>query len=72
MDFLSEKMAQKESDILILKNDADRMKEESFMLKAAVKEGDKTREVLARQMTHTLQQELQLQNHHQYSPTQVN
>ena len=72
MDFLSEKMAQKVSDILILKNDADRMKEESFMLKAAVKEGDKTREVLARQMTHTLQQELQLQNHHQYSPTQVN
>ena len=31
------------------------------MLKAAVKEGDKNREVLARQMTHAMKQELQLQ-----------
>ena len=68
MDFLTEKIAQKESDILILKNDADRLKEESLMLKTAVKEGDKTREVLARQMTHTLHQELQLQRQ-QHSPT---
>lgn len=68
MDFLQEKMSQKESDILILKNDKDRLSEENMMLKAAVKEGDKTREVLARQMTHTMRQELQLQ----HSPTQVN
>lgn len=68
MDFLKEKIAQKESDILILKNDADRLKEESLMLKTAVKEGDKTREVLARQMTHALHQELQLQRQ-QHSPT---
>ena len=34
------------------------------MLKAAVKEGDKNREVLARQMTHAMKQELQLQNQH--------
>lgn len=41
-------MNQKESEIMVLKNDADRMKEENLMLKAAVKEGDKTREVLTR------------------------
>ena len=45
---------------MIAKNDKDRMKEECLMLKAAVKEGDKTREVLARQMTHAMQQELKL------------
>lgn len=48
MDFLTEKMGQKESDILILKNDKERLTEDNLMLKAAVKEGDKTREVLAR------------------------
>lgn len=36
---------------MILKNDLDRAKEEGIMLKAAVKEGDKTRETLTRQMT---------------------
>ena len=48
MDFQQERMNQKESEIMVLKNDADRMKEENLMLKAAVKEGDKTREVLTR------------------------
>ena len=48
MDFQQERMHQKDSEIMILKNDADRMKEECLMLKAAVKEGDKTREVLTR------------------------
>jgi len=33
---------------MILKNDVDKMKEENMMLSAAVKEGDKTREVLTR------------------------
>ena len=37
------------------------------MLKAAVKEGDKNREVLARQMTHAMKQEMQLSSQH-YSP----
>ena len=41
-------MGQKDSQIMILKNDVDKMKEENLMLKAAVKEGDKTREVLTR------------------------
>jgi FtsZ-binding cell division protein ZapB len=59
-EFLTEKIAQKESDIQILKNDTDRLKEECLMLKTAVKEGDKTREVLARQMTHALHEELKL------------
>ena len=35
------------------------------MLKAAVKEGDKNREVLARQMTHAMKQEMQMMT---YSP----
>lgn len=48
MDFQQERMNQKESEIMVLKNDSDRMKEENLMLKAAVKEGDKTREVLTR------------------------
>ena len=48
MDFQTERMGQKDSQIMILKNDHDRMKEECLMLKAAVKEGDKTREVLTR------------------------
>ena len=61
MDFQTEKMAQRDSDIMILKNDKDRMKEENLMLKAAVKEGDKTRKVLTRQMTHAMHEELQLQ-----------
>lgn len=58
MDFQTEKMGQRDSEIMILKNTADRMKEENLMLKAAVKEGDKTREVLTRQMTHAMHQEL--------------
>ena len=62
MDFQTEKMHQRDSDIMILKNDVDRMKEENLMLKAAVKEGDKTREVLTRQMTHAMHQELALQH----------
>ena len=33
---------------MILKNNSDRVKEENLVLKAAVKEGDKTREVMAR------------------------
>ena len=60
MDFQQERMNQKDSEIMVLKNDSDRMKEETIMLKAAVKEGDKTREVLTRQMTHAMQQEMQL------------
>lgn len=48
MDFQTEKMGQRDSEIMILKNNTDRMKEENLMLKAAVKEGDKTREVLTR------------------------
>ena len=48
MDFQQERMNQKDSEIMVLKNDSDRMKEENLMLKAAVKEGDKTREVLTR------------------------
>ena len=58
MDFQTERMGQKDSEIMILKNGSDQMKEECLMLKAAVKEGDKTREVLARQMTHAMQQEM--------------
>lgn len=77
MDFERERMQQKESEILILRNDVDRAKEENLVLKAAVKEGDKTREVLARQMTHAMQQEMQLavhgrehqQTHQECSPT---
>ena len=38
----------KESDNLVLKSELDRLKEDNLMLKAAVKEGDKNREVLAR------------------------
>lgn len=41
-------MGQRDSQIMILKNDVDKMKEENMMLNAAVKEGDKTREVLTR------------------------
>lgn len=48
MDFQSERMHQKDSEIMILRNDADRQKEENLVLKATVKEGDKTREVLTR------------------------
>ena len=51
MDFQTEKLHQKESDIVILKNDIDRVREENLMLKAAVKEGDKTREALTKQMS---------------------
>ena len=54
MEFQTEKLGQRDSDIMILKNDVDRMKEENLMLKAAVKEGDKTREVLTRQMAMTI------------------
>ena len=55
MEFEHEKLGQRDSQIMILKNDVDRMKEENLMLKAAVKEGDKTREVLSRQMAMTIQ-----------------
>ena len=48
MDFQTEKSAQKDSEIMILRNNADRIKEENLVLKTAVKEGDKTREVMAR------------------------
>jgi len=55
MDYQTERMSQRDSEVLILKNNIDRMKEETLMLKAAVKEGDKTREVLTRQMTLAMQ-----------------
>ena len=61
MDFQTEKLGQRESEIMILKNDVDRAKQENLMLKAAVKEGDKTREVITRQMALSIQQEIQLQ-----------
>lgn len=62
MEFQNEKMGQRDSQIMILTNNVDKMKEENMMLSAAVKEGDKTREVLTRQMTHAMQQEIQLQH----------
>ena len=71
MDFQTETLAQRDSQIMILKNDTDRMKEECLMLKAAVKEGDKTREVLTRQMTQAMHQEL-IMHPNERSPTQVN
>ena len=61
LEFNQEKLSTKESDCVILKSELDRLKEDNLMLKAAVKEGDKNREVLARQMTHAMKQELQLQ-----------
>ena len=60
LEFNQEKLSTKESDCVILKSELDRLKEDNLMLKAAVKEGDKNREVLARQMTHAMKQELQL------------
>lgn len=41
-------MTAKETDYIVLRSDFDKLKEENLMLKAALKEGDKTREVLAR------------------------
>ena len=74
MDFQTEKLGQRDSEIMILKNDVDRAKQENLMLKAAVKEGDKTREVITRQMALSIQQEIQLQqqqSHLERSPEQV-
>ena len=51
LEFMSEKFNSKETDYIVLKSDLDKMKEENLMLKAAIKEGDKTREILTRQMT---------------------
>ena len=62
MEFTNEKLSTKESDYLVLRSELERLKEDNLMLKAAVKEGDKNREVLARQMTHAMKQELQLSN----------
>ena len=58
LEFQAEKLHSKESEYLVLKSDMDKMKEQNLMLKAAIKEGDKTREILARQMTVAMQQEL--------------
>ena len=60
---------------MILKNDVGRMKDENLMLSAAVKEGDKTRDALTRQMAIAMQQELQLHasnRNFERSPEQVN
>ena len=38
----------------------DRVKEENLVLKAAIKEGDKTREMLAKQMSLAMHQEIKL------------
>ena len=53
---------------MLLQNDNNKMKEENLMLQAAVKEGDKTREILTRQMTHAIHQELKLQKHDMSPP----
>jgi hypothetical protein len=60
LDFMQEKFNMKESDLVVLKSDFDRMKEENLALKAAVKEGDKTREVLTRQMALVMRQEVKM------------
>ena len=48
LEFMSEKFNSKETDYIVLKSDLDKMREENLMLKAAIKEGDKTREILTR------------------------
>ena len=48
MEFANEKMGAKQTDYIVLRSDFDKIKEENLMLKAAIKEGDKNREVLAR------------------------
>ena len=60
LEFMSEKFNSKETDYIVLKSDLDKMREENLMLKAAIKEGDKTREILTRQMTVAMHQEIQL------------
>lgn len=60
LEFNQEKFHAKESDYLVLKSEFDKLKEEGLMLKAAVREGDKTREILTKQMSLAMQEELKL------------
>ena len=68
LEFMSEKFNSKETDYIVLKSDLDKMREENLMLKAAIKEGDKTREILTRQMTVAMHQEIQLQQQNNRQP----
>lgn len=48
LEFNVEKYNAKESDYIVMKSDMDKLREENLVLKAAIREGDKTREMLAR------------------------
>lgn len=65
LEFSQEKLSAKESSYLVQGSELQRLKEENLMLKASVREGDKNREVLARQMTQAMKQEMQMMH---YSP----
>ena len=68
-DFTQEKLNAKEGELAIAKNEIERQREEIVSLKAAVKEGNKTRETLAQQMAQAMKQEIKLKTLEAVSPT---
>jgi len=55
-EFIMEKLSTKESECLFKQNEIEKTRQENLSLKACIKEADKNREVLARQMTQAVQQ----------------